>query len=101
MPSNRPCRSPARVAAGRLNRLLRKGLTAEGRERLRQAALANRPWQHATGPTTAEGKARSALNGRVRQKGELSARQLRAELAEVAELLADAGRCRRLAAAGG
>jgi len=39
------------------------GLTPEGRRRLQEAALANRPWEHSTGPRTAEGKARSAANG--------------------------------------
>ena len=39
-PDHQP--NPARVAAGRLNRTKRKGITPEGRERLRRGALANR-----------------------------------------------------------
>jgi hypothetical protein len=39
------------------------GLTPQGRRRLQEAALANRPWEHSMGPRTAEGKARSAANG--------------------------------------
>lgn len=88
MPSDPPRPpNPNRVAAGRLNRTKRKGLTPEGRERLRQAALANRPWEHATGPRTAEGKARSARNGKARQKELRSTREVRAEVAELRQLL--------------
>ena len=60
--------NPRRQAAGRRNRLLRCSLTPEGRERLRQTALKNRPWKLSTGPRTEEGKKRSAANGRWRQK---------------------------------
>ena len=67
------CRSaspnPRRVEAGRRNRKKWKGFTPEGLERLRQAALTNRPWEHSTGPRTPEGKARVAANGKARQKG--------------------------------
>src|SRR4051794_25828876 len=81
---DRPAASPdpRRVEAGRRNWARGKGFTPEGIERLRLAALANRPWEHSTGPRTASGKAKSARNGRVRQKGPRSVRQLRAELAE-------------------
>ena len=37
-------------------------LTPEGRRRLQEAAARNRPWEHSTGPTTAEGKARCAAS---------------------------------------
>ncbi len=86
---------PPRVRAGRRNRALRVGLTPGGRERLREAARAGRPWEHATGPRTAEGKARSAANGRAGQSGEASARGLRAELAGVRALLARMREARR------
>jgi hypothetical protein len=72
--------NPKRVEAGRRNRSKRKGLTPEGRERLQRAALAHRPWEHATGPRTAVGKARSAANGKVRQKGLTSVRERRSGL---------------------
>ena len=55
------------------------GFSVAGRERLRAAALASRPWEHSTGPRTAEGKARSAENGRSRQEGPISARRVRSE----------------------
>jgi hypothetical protein len=74
-------KNPKRVAAGRKNWLKRRGFTAEGLERLRQAALLNQPWQFATGPTSAGGKAKVALNGKRRQRGPLSTRELRAQLA--------------------
>ena len=69
------CRpNPNRVRAGRLNRLKRQGLTPAGRERLRQAALRNRPWRFATGPRTPEGKARVAANAKAGQQGPKSVR---------------------------
>jgi hypothetical protein len=66
MTMNQQRPDPKRVLAGRLNRLKRRGITPEGREKLRQLALVNRPWQFATGPRTPEGKARAAANGRRR-----------------------------------
>ncbi len=50
------------VEANRRNWAKRGPLTPAGRERLRRAALRNRPWERSTGPVTDEGKARSALN---------------------------------------
>ena len=79
--------NPRRVAAGKLNCLKRGPLTTEGRERLRQAAFANRPWDYTTGPKTAAGKARSSQNGKLRQKGEKSVREKKAELAEIHNLV--------------
>src|SRR5262245_19860855 len=84
-PDHQP--NPRRVAAGRDNQLKRKGLTPEGRERLRRAALANKPWLLATGPTTPAGKAKVALNGKCRQIGPRSARETQAEMKAVRELL--------------
>ena len=63
--------NPRRVEAGRRNQKKWRGFSADGLRRLRQAALDHRPWQHSTGPRTAAGKARSAANGRIRQKGPL------------------------------
>jgi hypothetical protein len=78
-----------RVAACRLNRAKRKGLTPEGREKLRKAALQNRPWRFSTGPRTAAGKAKVALNGKKRQLGPRSVREVRADLAGLRALLRD------------
>ena len=91
-----PCPNPRRVAAGRANHQKRRGLTAEGRERLRQAAFANRPWEKATGPRTAEGRARSAANARRRPGGELprllaGAGRLAREMAAARRLLSPPG----------
>ena len=61
----------------------RRGLSDAGREKLRQAALANRPWEHSTGPKTIAGKAISSAKGRSRQIGPQSIRELRGELTEV------------------
>lgn len=80
-------KNPRRVAAGQRNRQLRKGLSDGGRERLRAAALQHQPWRHSTGPRTAEGKAQSRSNGKRRQIGEISVRELRAEVADVDEVI--------------
>jgi hypothetical protein len=95
MSANPPSPNPRRVAAGRLNQLKRRELTAEGRERLRQSALAHRPWLSATGPRTTAGKARAAANGRFRRVGELSERQLQAMLAGLGRLATDMAALRR------
>src|SRR5262249_35003500 len=80
-------KSPRRVEGGRRNRSRRGPLTPGGRERLRQSALRNRPWEHSTGPRTPSGKAQSARNGKSRQKGPLSLREVRAALKGVGELV--------------
>ena len=95
MSANPPARSPARVIAGRRNQLKSRGLTAEGRERIRQSVRVHRPWLFSTGPRTAAGKLRAAANGRLRQKGEQSRRQLRAMLAELGQLAGDMASLRR------
>ena len=79
--------SPRRVAAGRINRAKRGPLTDAGRERLRQAAKANRPWEHSTGPKTLVGKRASSANGKVRQVGPISVRAAKADLAVVRRLI--------------
>jgi hypothetical protein len=88
--------SPRRVVAGRRNRAKRGPLTAAGRERLREAALRNRPWRHSTGPRTPEGKQKVALNGRHQQKGELSVRQRRQAVQSALVLVNRMAACRRL-----
>jgi hypothetical protein len=90
--------NPRRVAAGKLNRAKRKGLTPEGRERLRQAALRNRPWRFSTGPQTTAGKAAAARNGERRRDGLLSVRELKAELAALRGLARQMGDARSLVA---
>ena len=94
-------KNPRRVEAGRLNALKRKGLTPAGLERLRVAALANRPWGLSTGPRTPEGKRKSAANGRARQVGPQSVRELRAELAAFHAVVARLRSGRRELAADG
>jgi hypothetical protein len=87
--------NPKRVAAGRLNRTKRKGLTPEGRERLRRAAHANKPWLLATGPRTVEGKATAAANGKKRQLGLLSVREMKADLRKLRAMLKDMAEARK------
>ena len=97
MAASTPSPSPRRVAAGRRNRALRGPLSPEGRQRLREAARRGRPWRFATGPRTAAGKLRVAQNGRGRQVGEPSVRELRRQVAAVGGLAADMAALRRLA----
>jgi len=89
--------NPRRVAAGKVNRTKRGPLTDAGRERLRAAARRNKPWLHSTGPRSAEGKVQAVRNGKRRQTGPRSVRQVRADLREVRSLLrAISETCRRL-----
>src|SRR5262249_22440543 len=82
-------KNPRRVAAGKRNRSLRRGLTEAGRERLRQSALENKPWEHSTGPTSRQGKEQSRQNGKRRQLGPRSVRELRQDLKALRGLLHD------------
>jgi hypothetical protein len=71
-------------------------LTPEGRERLRLTALANRPWEHSTGPKTPEGKSRSAANGKIRWARLPSACDLKALVSGADELVVRLAEARRL-----
>ena len=79
--------NPKRVAAGKRNVMRRKGLSTTGRDRLRQAALRDRPWLHSTGPRSAAGRSQSVVNGKRRQLGPVSTRELKAELTAVWSLI--------------
>jgi hypothetical protein len=65
----------------------RKGLTPQGREKLHQTAMLHQPWRFSTGPRTPAGKAQAALNGKRRQLGIRSVREIKADLADVRSLL--------------
>ena len=97
MAASRPTPNPKRVLAGKVNRRKRGPLSPEGRARLREAALAARPWLHSTGPRSVAGKLRVAENGRGRQVGESSVRAARRELAALTKLVVDMAALRRLA----
>lgn len=81
--------NPKRVAAGKRNRALRGRLSAESRQRLRDLAIRNQPWTFSTGPCTVAGKVRVADNGRTRQTGAISKRQMRADLVAARKLVRD------------
>jgi hypothetical protein len=88
MPKNKTISAnPCRVAAGKLNREKRGALTLEGHLRLREAALSRQPWNYSSGPKTPTGKAQAALNGKKRQLGPRSIREIRAELANVVAVI--------------
>ena len=75
--------NPKRVAAGQRHRAMRGPLTEAGHARLRAAAHLHRPWEHSTGPKTELGKQQAVSNGKLRQRGEFSQRQLRNLCAEL------------------
>ena len=77
--------SPPRSGVKRRDRRKRGHITPEGRERLRAAALAGRPWALSTGPRTDSGKKISSRNS-LRRKCP-SIRELQAELAGVLKLI--------------
>jgi hypothetical protein len=89
--------NPRRQAAGRENRKKRGPLTEAGREQLRAAALRLKPWTQATGPRTEAGKKKSAANGRYRQHNALSTREVRAEMADVRQLIQEMRKLRESA----
>jgi hypothetical protein len=73
--------------AAKLNRQKRGPLSEAGREKLREGALKHCPWRHATGPRTQQGKAQARRNGKRRQSGPLSTREMKAELREARHLV--------------
>lgn len=72
-----PRPDPRRQATGRKSRAMRGEVSEAGRASLREAIQKSQPWTKSTGPRTPAGKARSALNGKRRQKGLVSVRELR------------------------
>jgi hypothetical protein len=94
-PSSNP--SPNQPIAGCPKRPRRYRLTAAGHEALRLTALKNQPWRRSTGPRTQAGKAKVAANGKSRQKGAQSVREMHGDLASVRELLTAMANARRAA----
>jgi hypothetical protein len=86
-PESLPAKDPKRVLVGRQNRMKWKGLSPQGREKLRKSALLHQLWRFSTGPRTPAGKAQAALNGKRRQLGIRSVREIKADLADVLSLL--------------
>ena len=87
--------NPNRVAAGRANRAKRPQLSELSRKKLRDAALTNRPWQHATGPRTADGKKRVSINARKAASSCDAASTVDPTLANAAALLKQVSALRR------
>lgn len=99
MKTDSPKKNPARVTAGKRNHAKRKGLTEAGRQKLRETALKSQLWKHSTGPKTAAGKAKVALNGLKRQTVPgPSVRQLRREMAGAGSLMNQMAELRKLLA---
>lgn len=78
-----------------VRQLKRRKLSPETLQRWRESALRNKPWEHATGPKTPEGKARVAQNGRYAQEGDLSQREIAARVAEFDALATSLAEMRR------
>jgi hypothetical protein len=72
-------------------------LTESGRQRLRDAALRNQPWQFSTGPRSPEGKAKAAMNGHNHRSEPQSRRQLLIGLAGVTSFLGEMALLRQAA----
>ncbi len=75
--------NPKRVLAGRINRMKRGPLPLETMHRMRDAINRNKPWKRSTGPRTPAGKAIVARNGKVRQRGPRSIREIRSDICEI------------------
>ena len=73
-------RNQKRVLAGRINRMKRGPLPLESMHRMRDAINIKKPWQLSTGPRTPAGKAIVARNGKKRQIGPRSIREIRADI---------------------
>ena len=86
--------NPRRVQAGRKNRMKRPPLSLESRQKLRVAAFKNQPWHRSTGPRTPAGKAKTARNGKVRQIGPRSIREIRAYLRNIMCLIEETRKIR-------
>jgi hypothetical protein len=71
---------PGRFRIARENRARWRGHSVAGLERLRQAALRNRPWRFSTGPRTPEGKVICAANGRRLKRDIYSFPEIRGEI---------------------
>jgi hypothetical protein len=84
-------KDPAKVAAGKR----RRPWLDEDRQRLRGQCLARQPWQRSTGPTSHEGKRRSASNGHRHRADPNSLRQLKASVADVGGMVAAMADLRR------
>lgn len=82
------------MAGSRAHASAPRRLTEAGRAKLRETALRNQPWRHSTGPITEAGKKRSSQNGRFRQRGFLSQRDLKRVVAGAMGLLVDAAALR-------
>ncbi len=63
---------------------------------MRASTLKHRPWEHSTGPKTAEGRRQSALNGKRRQMGPISVREARRRVAALEEAFNGAQEARQM-----
>ena len=79
------------IEANRQNQKNRKGLTQEGRAKLSQSGLRNRPWLKSTGPRTRVGKERSRWNSWKHGNWSAECVANRKALAEVIRELRDLG----------
>ena len=81
--------SEKQIHANRRNLAKRRGLTPEGRERLRQSAINNKPWQQATGPRTEAGRPRTRMNALTHGRDTSDPRVLRRDALRIIRLAAE------------
>ena len=79
-----------------MNWLLRRKWSVEDRRRQSANARRLKPWKHSTGPRSAEGKQRVAMNGWKNQPNANSRRQIRIALADVTGMTAQMVEWRRM-----
>src|SRR5436190_997516 len=91
---------PRRSRIARENRAKWRGHSAAGLERLREAALWNKPWRFSTGPRTVLGKKICANNGRRLKRAVLSFPEIRVEIARASALIGELAELRERAMAG-
>ena len=80
-------KNPRRVAAGRRNAAMRLPWTAEQKAAARGRIYKTKPWQHATGPRTAEGKAKASRNAVKTDAASKECREAKLATADINDLI--------------
>jgi hypothetical protein len=78
-------KNPKRVKAGKQNGALRRPWSDAERQRQRTRCMETKPWKHATGPRSVEGKAISSLNSIGNTPVPKSVQQAHSDVADTAD----------------